>query len=754
MRIEVFRHGQLLQEVSLQDAEIWVGRDESCKIRLDDRAVSRKHAVLRNAPGGGFEFQKISEFGMMKLNGRTVDHSKLNAGDRLEVGPFEIRLIQKAEAVMQVAQNIETAEPVTAIPIEVAPNPTTEGEIELNDSMAEVAIADPMAEAAQDSLASEDQSVDSDFNLNAGESGFGGMDGLENGLPEGDHPSGGMDDPSIHQDFGGDDHEKTRFISKGDQVRAVLDFGDGREFEVTDEEIAIGRSQQCHVVLEDRRSSRKNTLIYKRDGKYQIKDLSSANGTFVNGDRIEESELHSGDEVRVGDTVFKFKQVQSDYEIRQQEFISVPPPEVPLAPAELSPYQNPQPTYQNPFAQTQVPPQQPQAVYEEPEQKKRTLLGGVIERYRMMNTRMQIIWGIVVLFGIWTMMEPDPGEQKVKMNVAGQKKKAQVANAEKKKDGGLGSIETLTPEQRQYIETQYQFAFDLYKNREYDRCLLELEKIFSLVTDFKNAREIAAFAREGKRKLEAIEEERKRKEQERQVQLKLQGLIEQAGHLMSAKKYPEAEALFPEIELIQPENFAVGEWRKQIVAETEKTARELEEKRKLEETRKKAWTDFEAIASLKKEKKHYEALDLLDEILARKVDDQKLNEALKAEVMFHENAIDAEREPVLLNARQLEKEGKLIEAYRDYEKALRIDPMNEEAPEAMKRIKGVVTDRAKHVYTEGVFAESFGDVDTAEKKYREVLEVVPKGDAYYIKAESKLRKITVLRKSASEAPPQ
>jgi len=73
--------------------------------------------------------------------------------------------------------------------------------------------------------------------------------------------------------------------------------------------------------------------------------------------------------------------------------------------------------------------------------------------------------------------------------------------------------------------------------------------------------------------------------------------------------------------------------------------------------------------------------------------------------------------------------------------------MDEEAPAGMNRIKDIVTERAKRIYTEGVFAESYGDFDTAEKKYREVLEVVAKDNSYYSKAESKLKKLTVFKKS-------
>lgn len=135
----------------------------------------------------------------------------------------------------------------------------------------------------------------------------------------------------------------------------------------------------------------------------------------------------------------------------------------------------------------------------------------------------------------------------------------------------------LSPEQQRYIEAQYQLGFDLYKNREYDKCLLELGKIFTILQDYKQSREIEAFAREGKRKLEQIEEE-KRKKEERQSQLKLQSLLEQAGHFMDKRRFKEAEALFPDIELMQPENMAVSEWRKQIIARLRENGARTREK--------------------------------------------------------------------------------------------------------------------------------------------------------------------------------
>ena len=348
---------------------------------------------------------------------------------------------------------------------------------------------------------------------------------------------------------------------------------------------------------------------------------------------------------------------------------------------------------------------------------------------------------------VWLLLSDDPEEKKVVVNNGVPKKSSVKKKAEAKQEAAGPNYDSLTPGQKNYVDTQYQLAFDLYKNREYDKCLLELDKIFTLIQDYKNAREIAAFAREGKRKLEQMEEERKRKEQERQTQLKLQSLVEQVGHLMDQKKFKEAESLFPEIELIQPENTAVSEWRKLIVAENEKSAADEAERKRIKELNDKAEMDFNKAVELEAARKYYEALDRFDEILKRNLTDEKLIGAIKLETEKVERKIDEEKEPTLSAGKQFEKEGKLSEAYRSYSKTLEIDPMDEEAPAGMNRIKDIVTERAKRIYTEGVFAESYGDFDTAEKKYREVLEVVAKDNSYYSKAESKLKKLTVFKKS-------
>ncbi len=72
------------------------------------------------------------------------------------------------------------------------------------------------------------------------------------------------------------------------------------------EETTIGRTQENDIAIKNFLVSRHHAKIYTKDGKVVIKDLGSANGTFVNGIRVEEAELRTGDVILIGNYVLKF----------------------------------------------------------------------------------------------------------------------------------------------------------------------------------------------------------------------------------------------------------------------------------------------------------------------------------------------------------------------------------------------------------------------------------------------------------------
>ena len=68
----------------------------------------------------------------------------------------------------------------------------------------------------------------------------------------------------------------------------------------------IGRSETADIQINSTKVSREHAKIAREGDKYLIRDLQSTNGTFVNGQRIDETELTSGDAIIVADTEFAF----------------------------------------------------------------------------------------------------------------------------------------------------------------------------------------------------------------------------------------------------------------------------------------------------------------------------------------------------------------------------------------------------------------------------------------------------------------
>src|SRR5437899_693552 len=81
----------------------------------------------------------------------------------------------------------------------------------------------------------------------------------------------------------------------------------GREFTFDQHDtFLIGRSDSAHLYLpEDKFFSRHHCLLEIAPPRCFLRDLGSTNGTFVNGKKVPEAHLVSGDRVQGGQTVFE-----------------------------------------------------------------------------------------------------------------------------------------------------------------------------------------------------------------------------------------------------------------------------------------------------------------------------------------------------------------------------------------------------------------------------------------------------------------
>ena len=82
-------------------------------------------------------------------------------------------------------------------------------------------------------------------------------------------------------------------------------------FQLVTDEVTIGRLSTNHLCIGDRSVSRQHCVIQRTDEGFQIRNLSTINGTVVNGKKVDEQPLSPGDKIRVGDTIFLFAQEES-----------------------------------------------------------------------------------------------------------------------------------------------------------------------------------------------------------------------------------------------------------------------------------------------------------------------------------------------------------------------------------------------------------------------------------------------------------
>jgi two-component system cell cycle response regulator len=96
----------------------------------------------------------------------------------------------------------------------------------------------------------------------------------------------------------------------------------GRRYLLSKQSTSIGRGPANDIVLANDCVSRRHVQFEQRNGEVFVVDQSSTNGTFVNDEpqRVGERQLRRGDQVKVGDTIFKFL-AGSDVEAQYHEVI-------------------------------------------------------------------------------------------------------------------------------------------------------------------------------------------------------------------------------------------------------------------------------------------------------------------------------------------------------------------------------------------------------------------------------------------------
>ena len=111
-------------------------------------------------------------------------------------------------------------------------------------------------------------------------------------LPDVDDPTTGTF-PVMGVDVAGEGEVGQLIVTRGPSA--------GARFALTTAEVTIGRHPDSAIFLDDVTVSRRHARV-SRDtgGQYMLHDAGSLNGTYLDGERIEDAHLREGAQIQVG----------------------------------------------------------------------------------------------------------------------------------------------------------------------------------------------------------------------------------------------------------------------------------------------------------------------------------------------------------------------------------------------------------------------------------------------------------------------
>lgn len=174
-------------------------------------------------------------------------------------------------------------------------------------------------------------------------------------------------------------------IQNNDSFRLIVRRGPqpNQVFELNKDVITLGRDITNDITINDPEVSRHHLRITRGTDGYNLEDLGSTNGTFINGQRLTGSRaLNRGDMIGLGETVTLTYDVMRPQQSVQQPAQYSQPQQPPnqYAPPPQQPPQYSQP--QQPPNQYAPPPQQPPNQYAPPPQQYGQPVGGQPNYYQ------------------------------------------------------------------------------------------------------------------------------------------------------------------------------------------------------------------------------------------------------------------------------------------------------------------------------------------------------------------------------------
>ncbi|HXH74367.1 MAG TPA: FHA domain-containing protein [Bacteriovoracaceae bacterium] len=739
MKLIVLKNNVPINEVEVEIPdleeryEIYVGRADDCHVLIDDPLISRHHFVLKNEKADWY-CEKLTQLGVVLVNGSMGPKTKLTGGDEIKCGPYSIFVTDIPR--MQVAQpEILQAAPVyqqPAAPVyqpTPAPEPLQDLEPLLDDSMETLGTLEEASPLDKEAPAEElnehdghgEENLDNNFG-NDGES----FDSDE--AAPSTEEAGFADDASIaleafpNEGEGGEVAERdegTRFFRAFVNYQLVL-FGENApydRFQIETDEIFIGRdTKKCQIILDDPEVSSVHAVVRKKGNDITLEDLNSSNGTILNGERINKAHVNTGDEFIVGSTTFTLE-VKSDLLDAESDR---------LMPVEEGQYIETEEIQEEEVTMAG----DGDINFDSDAPQEKSLLKRI---WKDPVKRKKLIYGLVAVVIGYVILVPEQKEE-IPQEL---KKATETKIDEKSKDGK--PVKVISDADKERMEIAYELGASYFEQNRYSEAKDKFDTVVTIDPEYKKVQTYLEQTIVAMKRLEELEVQ-KRAEEERIVKKKkIEELLVKAREAVKDKKVQVAESIFSQIAEMDPENIEVSQLKLELESwQKDEERKALEEAAKIA-ARKKMVDQLAPGKTSYLKKEWYRSILKLEEFMRITGMDEDLVKEGSDMLSDSKNQLASELGPLLGKARSLKEGQDYKNAYESYLEILKLEPTNPEALNEVDEIKSQLETRSKRIYREAIISESLSLFADAKEKFQEVQQISPTDSEYYRKASDKLK---------------
>jgi pSer/pThr/pTyr-binding forkhead associated (FHA) protein len=293
--------------------------------------------------------------------------------------------------------------------------------------------------------------------------------------------SGGMDD--------GDDGSTRVFQSFASYELLIFgEFAPYDRYAVDKPEIFIGRDpKKCQIVLNDSEVSSVHAVLRKNFVNMTLEDLNSSNGTLLNGQRINKTELDNNDEFIIGSTTFTVQVVSDLLESEGDRLMPVEEGQIIERIEEI---------------EEEIPLDGLDGAEgidfnTSDEVQEKSALKRI---WKDPKKRKKLIFGVVGLLLVMALLDDEPA--KVEKTSESDNKEAQVAPEENPEQKVDPNKRQLSPDEIRALEAKYKIAESYVNDKKLDEALAELEQILSVDPDYANAKILYSYFEKQNRQLQ------------------------------------------------------------------------------------------------------------------------------------------------------------------------------------------------------------------------------------------------------------